>query len=75
MALEYINKALEIDPQNIHFLNNKGAILTALGKMNEALKISEEILAVDPNNVKILFAQARIFSDLGFLPLDMFFLL
>ncbi len=49
-AIEYFNKALEVEPNNLQILNDKGNTLYSLGKYNEAIKCYEIILKVEPEN-------------------------
>jgi len=47
-ALEWIDKALEIDPKLALACNNKGLALDSLGKSNEAIEYYDKALEIDP---------------------------
>ena len=49
-AIEYYDKALEIDPENAEALNNKGVALDDLGKYNEAIEYYDKVLEIDPKH-------------------------
>ena len=48
VAIEYYDKALEIDPTNVNAWNNKGNALKNLGKYNEAIKCFDKALEINP---------------------------
>ena len=52
--------ALNVNPEDIEILSNKGAMLFNLGKINESIIILEKILEIEPENVKILLVKANI---------------
>jgi tetratricopeptide (TPR) repeat protein len=53
-AMEYYDKALEIDPKNAMALSNKGSALYKLGKHNEAMEYFDKALEIDPKNAMAL---------------------
>jgi tetratricopeptide (TPR) repeat protein len=53
-AIEYYDKALDIDPKNADVLINKGEVLYQSKKYNEAIECYDKALAIDPNDVAIL---------------------
>ena len=48
-AIEWYDKALKIDPNNVFALNNKGLALSNLGKYEEAIEWFDKALKIDPN--------------------------
>jgi tetratricopeptide (TPR) repeat protein len=53
-AIEYYDKALEIDPKFALTLYNKGNALYHLGKYNEAIECYDKALEIDPKNAYAL---------------------
>jgi tetratricopeptide (TPR) repeat protein len=53
-ALQYLDKALELDPNNVFAISNKGFALHNMGKHKEALQYLDKALELDPNNDVIL---------------------
>lgn len=53
-ALERINKALELKPNEKVFLSNKASVLNKLSKLDESMELADKALAIDPafNNPK-----------------------
>lgn len=49
-AISYYDQVLEINPNNLDALNNKGAALVKLGKADEAIQYYIKILSIDPNH-------------------------
>jgi tetratricopeptide (TPR) repeat protein len=49
-AIQYFDKALELDPKNVEALVNKGAALYALSRYEAALQCCYRTLARDPKN-------------------------
>ena len=50
-AIVSYSKVLELDPQNIEALNNKGACLQVLGNHQEAIENFDKALAINPNHL------------------------
>jgi superkiller protein 3 len=48
-AIQYYDKVLAIDPNDVDALTNKGVALSALGKSEEAIQYYDKALAIDPN--------------------------
>ena len=48
-AIQYLDKALQVDPNNTHALGNKGGALSSLGKYDEAIPYFDKALQIDPN--------------------------
>lgn len=63
-ALEFYDKALKLDPENVDAWNNKGYLLTNLGKPEDGLQCTQKATELDPergmawNNMG--FAQYRL---------------
>jgi Flp pilus assembly protein TadD len=53
-AIEYFDKALDIDPHNVKALNNKGFAVIKLGNYTGAMQYIDKALAIDPHNVRAL---------------------
>jgi len=53
-AIDYLNIALEFDPDHIHALSNKGQALLGLGKPEEAMVWFDKALQVRPSYVHAL---------------------
>ncbi|QLH02140.1 hypothetical protein C5F47_00325 [Nitrosopumilus cobalaminigenes] len=53
-ALIYVNQILEIDPENVNALNNKGGIFIELELYENALNNFDSVLLLDENNTKAL---------------------
>ncbi|MEA3499816.1 MAG: tetratricopeptide repeat protein [Candidatus Marinimicrobia bacterium] len=59
-AIEILNNALEIIPNNIDLLTKKGLFLNNIGKTDESLAIFKNVIEKDPENLKIGQAYAEI---------------
>jgi tetratricopeptide (TPR) repeat protein len=64
-ALEYYDRALAIDPNNVSALDGKGAALHSLGEYQDALEYYDRALAIDPNDVNIVNNKAGALGNLG----------
>lgn len=53
-ALEPYNKSLEINPNDITALNNKGVELTGQRKYEKAIKCFDKALEIDPEDIAVL---------------------
>jgi tetratricopeptide (TPR) repeat protein len=53
-AIEYYDKAMEIDPKYVLVLNNIGSVLDKLGKYNEAIEYYDKAMEIDPKYVLVL---------------------
>jgi tetratricopeptide (TPR) repeat protein len=62
-AIPYYDRVLEIDPNYVEALYNKGAALDSLGKYNEAMQYIDRVLEIDPNYVEALNIK-KVLKDL-----------
>ena len=53
------NKALEVDPESVYALYNKGAALSDWGKNEEAIIWNDKALAIDPKNAVALHNKGK----------------
>ena len=53
-AIQYYDKALQVDPNYTDALNNKGDALYDLDKYDEAIQIFDKALQIDPNDTDAL---------------------
>lgn len=58
-------RALALDPSNIHVLNESAIFLSTLGHLHQALKVNEAILRRDPVNPLMLFNQGNYQMGVG----------
>ncbi len=59
-ALRYVKSALGMDPENITFLNQLGICLKNLNQIDEANKVYNQIIKIDPDNVAALYNKAML---------------
>tara|TARA_B100001013_G_scaffold302216_1_gene204009 strand:- start:1182 stop:2018 length:837 start_codon:yes stop_codon:yes gene_type:complete len=64
-ALPYLDKILEVQPNNVPILLNKGSILIALDRSNESITYFDRLLKIEPNNIKGLTSKAAAFANIG----------
>ena len=64
-ALQYFDRSLEIDPNNVSALTNKGSILSLEGNNTGALQYFDRSLEIDPNNVSALTNKVVALTFLG----------
>jgi tetratricopeptide (TPR) repeat protein len=50
-ALEYLDKALSLDPKNTHAWNQKGVALRSLGRYDEAIECFNRALEIIPKDL------------------------
>lgn len=67
-AIEYYDRALDIEPTNVNALYNKGVVLEALCNYTETMEYIIIVLAINPNHTDALnkidpFSDPRIFAD------------
>ena len=63
-AIEWYNKALAIDSEDVSALRQKGWALYKLGKNKQAIEWYNKALAIDPNNVIALDSKGEILMNL-----------
>jgi tetratricopeptide (TPR) repeat protein len=49
-ALEYIRRAVELEPSNVSFLNNYGVMLAESGSIDRAISLWHRVLEIDADN-------------------------
>lgn len=64
-ALEYFDKILAIDPNDVIILGNKGAALTQLNRHDEAIALYNKALEIEPTNINILNNMVASLFELG----------
>lgn len=64
-ALEYYNKALEIDLNSGEAWFRKGMTVGVLGNLEEAIRCHEEALKIAPDFIDALFAKGMALGNLG----------
>ena len=58
-ALPYLDKILEVQPNNVPILLNKGSVLIALDRSNESITYFDRLLKIEPNNIKGLTSKLQ----------------
>ena len=64
-ALKKVNNLLKIQPNNADLHNNKGIILRALKKYNDALKCYKDAIIIDKNNPVYFNNRGNLYWDMG----------
>jgi tetratricopeptide (TPR) repeat protein len=64
-ALRFVDQALELEPENVNALNDKGWILIQKGDLREALVWIDNAYEIDPTNPHVLFNKGWILFQLG----------
>ena len=64
-ALPYLDKILEVQPNNVPILLNKGSVLIALDRSNESITYFDRLLKNEPNNSKGLASKAAALANMG----------
>ena len=64
-ALSYLDKILEVQPNNVPILLNKGSVLIALDRSNESITYFDRLLKIEPNNIKGLTSKAAALANIG----------
>ena len=49
-SINDIEKAIQLDPENIRFLNHKGLLLCNSRRYKEAIEVYENVIKIDPQN-------------------------
>ena len=63
-ALLYFEKVLEIDPNHLDALSNKGGMLLQLGRYDEALTHLDIVLEIEPNHIGALSNKGAVLIKL-----------
>ena len=63
--LEDLDRSLEINPDNLIGLRNKGIVLVNLNKYEEAIDMMNELLKINPNDSRILSRKGLALEILG----------
>jgi tetratricopeptide (TPR) repeat protein len=50
-GLEYIRRAVDLEPENVSYLNNYGVMLAESGSIDEARSLWKKVLEIDADNV------------------------
>ncbi|MFH0881497.1 MAG: tetratricopeptide repeat protein [bacterium] len=64
-ALTYIQRALELQPENASYIDTKGWILFKMGKAQEALEVLQKAVDLDDSNPEILDHLGDVHAALG----------
>ncbi len=64
-AITYYDKALGLDPNNVHALSGKANALFDLGRYEEAISIYDNLLAIEPNMVNANISKATALDNLA----------
>jgi Flp pilus assembly protein TadD len=56
----WFDKALEVDPEDVHVLTLKGSVLYDLGKKADALIWIDKALVLDPNSQRAIDAKSSM---------------
>ena len=59
-ALEYYDMALDIEPDNLNVMVDKGVTLQNLGRFNEALQMYEKALSIEAENLDALINKGSV---------------
>ncbi|BCU70200.1 tetratricopeptide repeat protein [Stygiolobus caldivivus] len=63
-ALEFLDKALEINPENPYYYETKSQVLLSMGKTKEAFEEIKKALQIDPDNPYLVSTEIEILSSL-----------
>jgi tetratricopeptide (TPR) repeat protein len=64
-AIEYYDKVLAIDPNEVNATYNKGSALDSLGNYTGAIEYYDRVLAINPNDVDALNSKGVSLDNLG----------
>jgi tetratricopeptide (TPR) repeat protein len=64
-AIVFYDKALEISPNNVDILNNKGLALSAIGRNEEAIECYDKAIEIEPQNIAPYINKVFALADLG----------
>ena len=63
--MSYVEKILEIEPNNVDVLTFKADELLRVGKSEEGMSYLERALEIKPDNVDALFLKGLVLSNQG----------
>ena len=64
-AARHFERALALDPSDLYVLGNSATLLSSLGRLDEALAVTEAVVRRDPVNVNVLFNQGGLQRQAG----------
>ena len=64
-AIEYLDIAINREPNVGQYYNSKGSILARMGRFEESFKAFEQAIAIEPNNALFLETLGFAYVDLG----------
>ncbi len=64
-ALEYCEKALDINPNYVYAISYKGKLLLSLGRYKESLEYYEKALDLEPNNQTAIYHKNKVLEKLN----------
>jgi len=64
-AISFFDRVLEIEPDHLDALTNKGGLLSTFGKHKEAISYFDRVLEIEPNRVGTLVNKASALGSLG----------
>ncbi len=64
-AVEYLQKAHELDPNSVLVLENLGIVNAMMGNFRESIKYLEEAIQLTPNYAQLYLNMANIYRDMG----------
>ena len=64
-AVEYLDLAIQREPNVGQYYNSKGSILARIGRFDESFKAFEQAIAIEPNNALFLQTLGFAYVDLG----------
>jgi tetratricopeptide (TPR) repeat protein len=63
-AIEYLDRALTIEPNHVLALTSMGGALVGLGKYQEAIEYLDRALTIEPNNINALYNKGLALHNL-----------
>jgi len=64
-AISYFERVLEIDPNHVDALSNRGGLLSTIGKHDEAFSDLDKALEIEPNHVRALINKGILLAFLN----------
>jgi DNA-binding response OmpR family regulator len=66
-AIQYFDKAIEIDPSHAYFWHDRGVCYRVLGKDAEALRNFDKAVELAPDDEEFMFSRAEMLKTIGLL--------